>query len=136
MEKATNRSTPRTQPGLRILFADDDAAMGWLVSRYLENVGHQVHVVDNGQLALELVQKETFDVVLLDLLMPEMDGIETAVKIRAYSEDAGLSFPIIAATSHRVESLDIRWDENVFDAVLAKPVKGEELAQVIADLAS
>ena len=95
-------------------------------------MGHQVQVVDNGQKAVEAVKNGVFDVVLLDLWMPTMDGAETAAEIRAYAESTGQRFPIIAATSHRVEKLDRCWDEGLFDAVLSKPVKGEELAQVIS----
>ena len=138
MDKAahttTNEVSTQTAEGLRILFADDDDAMGWLVKRYLEKAGHEVHVVQGGQEALNAAQLERFDVVLLDLLMPTMDGVETAEKLRAYAEANGQDFPIIAATSHRVETLEQWWDGPVFDAVLTKPVKGEDLSRAMSEL--
>ena len=136
MEIGQDSSSKTTPPaGLRILFADDDEGMGWLVRRYLERIGHSVHVVQDGQQAVEAVKRQEFDVVLLDLLMPAMDGIEAAAKIREYAVGAGRRFPIIAATSHRVENLGDRWAEDLFDAVLSKPVQGDELARVIAAFA-
>ena len=139
MEKAARLATAQDPPsrptpkaGLRILFAEDDAGMGWLVRRFLEGSGHSVHLVQDGRQAVEAAKREAFDVVLLDLLMPGMDGIEAAKRIRAHADGECQCFPIIAATSHQVENLDDHLDISVFDAVLSKPVKGEKLASLVA----
>lgn len=121
--------------GLRILFAEDDAGMRWLVERYLEGLGHSIHVVQDGLQAVEAARSQTFDVVLLDLLMPTMDGIDAARAIRDFADSAGQHFPIIAATSHHVEHLGDRWDASAFDAVLSKPIQGNELADILARFA-
>ena len=121
--------------GLRILFADDDDAMGQLVRRFLELAGHSVRPVRDGQEAVDAARAESFDVVLLDLLMPTMDGIEAATRIRAEAQGRGKRLTIIAATAQRLEALQGQFEEGLFDAVLSKPVQASELARVIASLA-
>jgi CheY-like chemotaxis protein len=120
---------------LRILFADDDVFFRHLVQHYLQRMGHLVRVVSDGTQAIEAVRSQSFDVVVLDLLMPRMDGIEAARNIRAYADSVGQSIPIIAATSHRPQTLEDQRNRFDFDAVLSKPLLGEEFVRVLAELA-
>src|SRR5277367_1541675 len=85
--------TPR---GLRILVAEDNAVNQVLAVRLLEKRGHSVRVAANGKLALESLQKEELDVVLMDVQMPEMGGYEATEAIREIEKRTGAHIPIIA----------------------------------------
>jgi len=119
---------------LRILFADDSASIRWVIQRYLEGLGHSVHVVDDGRQAVEAVRQRAFDVAILDLFMPSMDGGEAAAQIRKHAAATKQPVFIICATSHHVKNLGEQWDETLFDAVLSKPFDGEDLARILAEL--
>ena len=73
----------RTNPGLRVLLAEDNAVNQKLASRLLERRGHTVAVAANGRQALEMLDAREFDLVVMDVSMPEMDGFEAAAAIRA-----------------------------------------------------
>ena len=77
---------------LRILLAEDDESMRTFLSRALERVGYAVTAVDRGTAALPLLEKETFDLLLTDIVMPEMDGIELAQKAAAIAPDIRVMF--------------------------------------------
>ena len=119
---------------LRILFADDSSCIRWVIQRYLEGLGHSVHVVNDGREAVEAATQRAFDVVILDLFMPAMDGVEAARKIREQAVDTEQQPFIICATSHLVKNLGDQWDEALFDGVLSKPFESEDLARIIAAL--
>ena len=82
---------------VRILFADDDPTMALLIQMALGNAGYAVTAVDNGRAALDAFLREPFDVVLLDVEMPEMDGFEVCAEIR---RQACGTLPVILVTSH------------------------------------
>jgi two-component system cell cycle response regulator CpdR len=77
---------------IRILLAEDDDSMRVYLSRALERSGYQVVSVDRGTAALPLLQAETFDLLLTDIVMPEMDGIELAQKATALAPDMRVMF--------------------------------------------
>ncbi|TCD05417.1 response regulator [Erythrobacteraceae bacterium CFH 75059] len=82
---------PRPTP-FRILLAEDDAAMRTYLERALENAGYAVQSVDRGTAAVPLLEQEHFDLLLSDIVMPEMDGIELAQKCNEISPDTKVMF--------------------------------------------
>ena len=77
---------------LRILLAEDDESMRTYLARALERVGYEVVAVDRGTAALPLLEKERFDLLLTDIVMPEMDGIELAQRAAAFAPDLRVMF--------------------------------------------
>src|SRR2546430_3730925 len=87
--------------------------------------GHQVDVVSNGREAVDAVTRERYDVVLMDIQMPEMDGFEATAKIRALPQ--GRTLPIIALTAHALSGERERCLERGMSGYLAKPFKAHDL---------
>jgi len=79
-------------PMIRILLAEDDQAMRTYLSRALQNAGYDVSAVDRGTEALELLKRESFDLLLSDIVMPEMDGIELAQRCNEVSPGTKVMF--------------------------------------------
>lgn len=84
---------------LRILLAEDNAINQRLAIRLLERAGHSVMAVSNGRAAVEAAARERFDLVLMDIHMPEMDGVEATRRIRAMERPSGAHLPVIAMTA-------------------------------------
>ena len=89
----TRHSLREDQRKLRVLLAEDNAVNQKLASRLLEKRGHTVAVAGNGREALKALEKEKFNLVLMDISMPEMDGLEAAQAIRAAEKRPGPTFP-------------------------------------------
>jgi CheY-like chemotaxis protein len=118
---------------LRILLAEDNRVNQLVTIRLLERLGHLVDTVDDGREAVERVARGTYDVVLMDLQMPEMDGIEAARAVRVLERDRGLNrVPIVALTACATE--DDREDclSAGMDGYLRKPFVRETLIEAIA----
>jgi len=113
---------------LRILVAEDSLVNQKLVVHLLERQGHCVTVVSNGREAVASLQSDSFDVVLMDIEMPEMDGISATRLIRAGERLNGSRLPIVAVTSkdNRQECLNAG-----MDAYLPKPLKAEQLNKTL-----
>ena len=106
-----------------------------LVCRLLEKCGHSVVVADNGLRAVEELGKEKFDLVLMDVSMPEMDGFEAVAAIRAREGAEGSHVPIVAMTAHAMKGDRERCLAAGMDAYISKPIQPKELLQVIKALA-
>jgi signal transduction histidine kinase len=119
---------------LRILVAEDNIVNQRLALRVLENQGHDARVVNNGKEALTALERESFDLVLMDVQMPELDGFETTALIREKERTTGRHLPIIALTAHALKDDRQRCLAAGMDAYLSKPFNQEELAAVIYDL--
>ncbi len=117
---------PSTRP-LRLLLAEDNAVNQKLAIRLLEKRGHSVAVASNGREALEAMERATFDVVLMDLEMPEMSGLEAAAAIRAHEQRSQTHVPIIAMTAHAMIGDRERCLAAGMDAYLTKPIRSADL---------
>lgn len=117
--------------GLRILLAEDNPANQRVAQRLLEKEGHTAIVARNGREAFELFRKQTFDLVLMDVQMPELDGFQAVAAIRGYEETTGTRVPIVALTAHAVVGDRERCLAAGMDGYLAKPIRLHELRQQI-----
>ncbi len=121
---------------LRLLLVEDTVANQKLVSRILGKCGHLVEVADDGAAAVELVREKDFDVVLMDLHLPTMDGFEAAAAIRAIGEPGKSQVPIIALTAHSMQDDLDRCLEAGMNACISKPIDSRELIAMVEAFAS
>jgi two-component system sensor histidine kinase/response regulator len=119
---------------LRILVAEDTPANQKLVMRILEKRGHMPILADNGRDALELYGQQPFDVILMDVQMPELDGFATTKAIRARERTAGTHMPIIAMTAHAMKGDRESCLAVGMDAYIAKPLAATELLDLVERL--
>jgi signal transduction histidine kinase/CheY-like chemotaxis protein len=117
---------------LHILLAEDNVVNQRLAVRMLEKRGHTVVVAANGEAALAALQQEMFDLVLMDVQMPIMGGLEATAAIRARERATGAHIPIIAMTAHAMQGDREKCLAAGMDDYIAKPLKAEELYAVIA----
>ncbi|MDZ7617780.1 MAG: ATP-binding protein, partial [Patescibacteria group bacterium] len=120
------QADPREIAPLRILLAEDDSINQDVAVGLLELRGHCVEVAWNGREAVDLFRRETFDVILMDVEMPEMDGFAAAATIREIEEGTGKHTPIIAMTAHAQESLRQQCLAAGMDDYTSKPIQPEE----------
>ena len=116
---------------LRVLVAEDNLVNQRLVVRLLEKRGHSVQVAVNGREALQALDKERFDLVLMDVQMPEMDGMEATAAIRQHEKGSGLHTPIIALTANAMKGDREKYLASGMDGYLAKPIRPLELDQLL-----
>ena len=115
---------------LRILIAEDDELSQWVLASICQNRGHDVALVSNGSDAVAQSEKRDFDVLLLDIQMPDCDGYEVARRIRrreGRQSSAAARLPIIALTAHVGVEIRDRCLANGMDGYLPKPVRAREL---------
>jgi CheY-like chemotaxis protein len=125
------RERKRQPWSLKLLLAEDNKVNQMLAVALLRKRGYDVTVADNGVQAVELVKRGDFDLVLMDVQMPKMDGFEATAAIRESEGDAERRLPIIAVTAHAMEGdrqlcLDAGMDDYV-----SKPIEPEELEAAI-----
>ncbi len=119
-------------PRLSILVAEDDPINQMVVAHFLEDAGHEVLTAEDGRDVLNILEARRVDVIIMDVQMPEMDGLETTRLIRAgglSNVDPGV--PIIALTAYAMKGDREKILQAGVDAYLAKPAEGEDLAAVI-----
>jgi len=107
---------------LRILLAEDNVVNRFLAVRLLEKQGHDVQTVVNGQAAIEAIEQGRFDLALMDLQMPEMDGLEATALIRARERANGGHLPIIALTANAMVGDQERCLQAGMDGYVSKPI--------------
>ena len=115
---------PVGDPGrpLRILLAEDHPVNQKLAVCLLEKRGHTVVIAADGEAAVDAAGRERFDLVLMDIQMPRLSGLEATAAIRAREQDAGAHVPIIAMTAHAMQGDRERCLEAGMDAYLSKPL--------------
>ena len=118
---------------LRILLAEDGLVNQRVAIGLLERVGHQVVVAENGQAAVEAWQQEDFDVVLMDVQMPEMDGYEATAVIRAREQTTRRHIPIIATTAAAMKGDHEKCLQAGMDGYLSKPLNPTQLYQALEE---
>ena len=118
---------------LRILLAEDGLVNQKVARAMLEKQGHRVEIVVNGKLAVERAQNESFDLILMDVEMPEMDGLNATQTIRLNEQQRGGGHvPIIAMTAHAVAGDRQRCMSSGMDGYVSKPIRPQDLFTVIA----
>jgi len=123
----------KTQLGaLNILVADDDFGSLKLLSRLLERWGQRLTIATNGREALELFQKNTFDLVILDLQMPQMDGLEVTRAIRETEAGTSRHTRVLALTANALAGQRERCLAHGMDGYVAKPVEPGKLLEAMA----
>jgi PAS domain S-box-containing protein len=116
---------------LCILLAEDNAVNQKLVVRLLQKRGHQVVVASNGREVLSLLERETFDLILMDVQMPEIDGFEATAAIRKSERATGRHLPVVAMTAHAMKGDRERCLQAGMDAYLSKPIQADDLFAAI-----
>jgi len=121
---------------MRVLLAEDNAVNQRLIQRVLEKMGHAVSIAMHGGLALEFLQREEFDLVLMDMRMPVMDGLEATRRIRAGEVGSERHIPIVALTANAFEEDRDACLKAGMDGFLVKPVSAVSLRETIERLAA
>jgi CheY-like chemotaxis protein len=119
-------------PALSILLAEDNIVNQALVKALLRSRGHGVTVANNGREVLSLLDGQPFDLILMDIQMPEMDGLQATVEIRQRESRTGEHIPIVAMTAHVMEGDRERCLEAGMDEYISKPISVKELLALIA----
>ena len=139
LEPQTIKAPPVTflgdAPRLRILLAEDNVVNQRLAVRLLEKRGHIVTLANDGLEAIRASADASFDLILMDLQMPEMGGIEATAAIRAREISTGAHIPIIAMTAHAMTGDRERCMEGGMDGYLSKPIKAELLFTTVQEFA-
>jgi CheY-like chemotaxis protein len=130
----TRHSLREGRRKLRILLAEDNAFNEMVAVSLLEKRGHSVKVVGNGQAAVEAVEKGTYDLVLMDVQMPEMDGLQATMAIRQREGTAGGHVPIVAMTARAMKGDREMCLKAGMDGYVSKPLRSAKLFESIESL--
>jgi signal transduction histidine kinase/DNA-binding response OmpR family regulator len=120
---------------LRVLVAEDNAVNQKLIERILQRDGHEVTIAENGRVCCELWSRGAFDVVLMDMQMPEMSGLEATMQIRREEANSGRRVPIVALSANTTPEDRHACLHAGMDEVLPKPVSIPRLRAMLAKLA-
>ena len=134
--KASSASLAAQRP-LRILVADDSPVNQEVAKGLLELCGHQVTLADDGQQAVDHFEREEFDLILMDIEMPELDGLAATRRVRAIEAERGgdARTPVIALSAHALVGFSAECEEAGMDGYLAKPIRPDELFDLTRSLA-
>ena len=128
----TRAAKPRqVRPLLNVLLAEDNLVNQKLAVKLLERKGHVVAIAENGREALNLASQKDFDVILMDVQMPEMDGLDATQAIRKRELSTGKHVPIIAMTAHVMKGDEERCLAIGMDGYVAKPIDVNVLMDTI-----
>ncbi|MCC7086964.1 MAG: response regulator [Pirellulales bacterium] len=129
---ATEAAAPMRS--LNVLLAEDSPVNQRVATALLEKWGHRVTIANNGRQAIATAAAGQFDLILMDVQMPEMDGLEATVAIRQRELIAGGHLPIVALTAHAMKGDRDRCLEAGMDAYVTKPIRSKELCRVIGEV--
>jgi CheY-like chemotaxis protein/HPt (histidine-containing phosphotransfer) domain-containing protein len=130
----TRHSLREAWGSLRILLAEDNQVNQRLALHLLERLGHKVELAKNGIEAMALFEKSSFDLVLMDIQMPQMGGEEATRRIRAIEAEQGGHIPIVAMTAHAMTGDRERFLASGMDEYVSKPINQERLREVLRSL--
>ena len=117
-----------------ILLAEDGLVNQKMAVEMLTQRGHTVVVANNGQEALDALENESFDLILMDMQMPTLDGLETTIPIRTQEHTTGAHIPIIAMTANAMQGDRERCLEAGMDGYVAKPIRSTDLYQAVEEM--
>ncbi len=129
-----NTKTPSVARPLRILVAEDNSVNQLLIRRLLEGAGHTVTLAANGQLACEAFKRQVFDLVLMDIQMPVMGGLEATRLIRSECAKLGTNVPIVALTANAMAGDEEFYLRSGLSGYLSKPLERAKLTAIIDDV--
>jgi two-component system sensor histidine kinase/response regulator len=132
----TRATLRETRSSLRILVAEDNPINQVLIVRLLQKMGHIPTTATNGLLALETLAREPFDLVLMDVQMPEMGGLSATREIRNIERTTGNHIPIIALTANAMKGDEEECLAAGMDSYLSKPVSNKKLDEALAEIFS
>jgi CheY-like chemotaxis protein len=127
VELVTRHSLREAKRPLRVLLAEDNAVNAHLAAVLLGKAGHSVAVVTTGRAAIDALAKDAYDVVLMDVQMPDMDGLSATAEIRRAEQGTDRHVPIVALTAHAMAGDRQRCLEAGADGYLAKPFTPPQL---------
>ncbi len=136
LERLSAAAGESRAPGLKILLTEDNIVNHKLAVRLLEKYGHQVVARWNGREAVEALEHEEFDLVLMDVQMPEMDGLQAAAAIRRAEIGSGRHVPIFAMTAYATKGDEEMCLEAGMDGYLSKPIQTERLLAALEEVRS
>ena len=116
---------------LNVLVVEDDQVNQLVIKMILQNSGHNVQCCDNGREALDLWRNGSFEMILMDVLMPVMNGLDAMQLIRAEEAVTGRHTPVLALTAVATDGFEEKMLEAGFDGYLAKPFLKEELMEMM-----
>jgi len=129
-QKSPDQTAMKTQE-LRILLAEDNLVNQKMTQRILEKKGWKVFVANNGQEVLEMMEEQSFDLILMDAQMPVMDGLESTRRIRENEDGTGRRVPIVALTARAMEGDRKKCLEAGMDSYVSKPIERDHLFEAI-----
>jgi CheY-like chemotaxis protein len=127
----TRHALRERRPSLSVLIAEDNIVNQRVASRMLEKRGHVVVVANNGSLALAELEKRAFDVVLMDVQMPGVDGYQATAAIREREKLTGKHLRIIAMTAHAMEGDREKCLAAGMDEYIPKPIRAQEVIEAV-----
>jgi CheY-like chemotaxis protein len=131
----TRHSIRESARGLNILLAEDNLIGQKLAVSLIQRMGHKVSIAQNGIQAIEAIEREKFDIILMDVQMPEMDGLEATQAIRERESLTGRPrIPIIAMTAYAMAGDRDRCLEAGMDGYVSKPINAQELFEAIENV--
>ncbi|HEX9793803.1 MAG TPA: response regulator [Planctomycetota bacterium] len=130
--QVTQRSNRKAAHALRVLLVEDNRVNQKVASKMMESWGHHVDIADNGQISLDMLAAADYDIVLMDVQMPVLDGFQATEQIRR-REDPQRRTPIVAMTAHALKGYRDRCLRAGMDNYLSKPVDSQELFLLLED---
>lgn len=118
--------------GLKILIVEDDQLNQIVISNMLKKMGSYVEITESGKEAIDLMNKSSFDAVLMDIQLPHMDGLRTTEIIRKNEQVSGKHIPIIAVTAHALKGDKERFISSGMDEYISKPIDMKELHKLLS----
>lgn len=133
-ESTTELREEKEIPALKLLLVEDNYVNQRIACKMFRQLGHTVEVAESGEVALEILSKETFDIVFMDCQMPGMDGFETTMHIRSNHPSSESHIPIVAMTAHARKEDREKCLEVGMDDYLSKPFHQSDLIEIIAKI--